>query len=113
TVGMVGADLANVVNEAALAAGRRHASAVEQVDFEEAIDRIQLGLQRRGRVMNDEEKRRVAYHESGHALVALTVPHADPVHRVSIIPRSIGALGATLQLPTEDPYLVSRDDLVD
>ncbi len=113
TVGMVGADLANVVNEAALAAGRRHASTVEQVDFEEAIDRIQLGLQRRGRVMNDEEKRRVAYHESGHALVALTVPHADPVHRVSIIPRSIGALGATLQLPTEDRYLVSRDELVD
>ncbi len=80
TVGMVGADLANVVNEAALAAGRRGASAVAQQDFEEAVDRIQLGLKRHGRVMNDDEKRRVAFHESGHALVALSVEHADPVH---------------------------------
>jgi cell division protease FtsH len=113
TVGMVGADLANVVNEAALAAGRRQATEVHQEDFEEAIDRIQLGLKRQGRVMSDDEKRRVAYHESGHALVALSVKHADPVHRVSIIPRSIGALGTTLQLPTEDRYLVTRDELRD
>jgi cell division protease FtsH len=113
TVGMVGADLANVVNEAALAAGRRGATEVHQEDFEEAIDRIQLGLKRHGRVMSEDEKRRVAFHESGHALVALSVKHADPVHRVSIIPRSIGALGTTLQLPTEDRYLVTRDELVD
>ena len=113
TPGMVGADLANVVNEAALAAARRQASEVEQRDFEEAIDRIQLGLRKRGRAMNDDEKRRVAYHEAGHALVALSVGHADPVHRVTIIPRSIGALGATLQLPTEDRYLVTRDELLD
>jgi cell division protease FtsH len=113
TVGMVGADLANVVNEAALAAGRREATEVHQEDFEEAIDRIQLGLKRQGRVMSDDEKRRVAYHEGGHALVALSVKHADPVHRVSIIPRSIGALGTTLQLPTEDRYLVTRNELLD
>jgi cell division protease FtsH len=113
TVGMVGADLANVVNEAALAAGRRNADAVSQQDFEEAVDRIQLGLKRRGRVMGDDEKRRVAYHEAGHALVALSVEHADPVHRVTIIPRSIGALGVTLQLPAEDRYLVTRRELTD
>jgi cell division protease FtsH len=113
TVGMVGADLANVVNEAALAAGRRNATEVHQRDFEEAVDRIQLGLERHGKVMTDAEKRRVAYHESGHTLVALSVKHADPVHRVSIIPRSIGALGTTLQLPTEDRYLITRDELLD
>jgi cell division protease FtsH len=113
TPGMVGADLANVVNEAALAAARRGARRVEQQDFEEAIDRILLGLKRRGRAMREEEKRRVGYHESGHALVALSVHHADPVHRVTIIPRSIGALGATLQLPTEDRYLVTRSELED
>ncbi len=113
TAGMVGADLANVVNEAALAAGRRSAPLVAQQDFEDAIDRIQLGLKRRGRVMNEDEKRRVAYHEGGHALVALSVEHADPVHRVTIIPRSIGSLGATLQLPAEDRYLVTRSELTD
>ena len=113
TAGMVGADLANVVNEAALAAGRRNATTVSQADFEEAIDRIQLGLKRRGRVMSEDEKRRVAVHEGGHALVALSVDHADPVHRVTIIPRSIGALGATLQLPTEDRYLLTRGELRD
>jgi cell division protease FtsH len=113
TPGMVGADLAKVVNEAALAAARRGSDLVGQKDFEEAIDRIQLGLEKKGRVMNDEEKRRVAYHESGHALVAMSVDHANPVHRVTIIPRSIGALGVTLQLPTEDRYLVTREDLLD
>ncbi|WP_437875983.1 ATP-dependent zinc metalloprotease FtsH [Sorangium sp. So ce513] len=113
TSGMVGADLANAVNEAALAAARRGSTLVEQRDFEEAIDRIQLGLKKRGRAMNEEEKRRVAFHEAGHALVALSVQHADPVHRVTIIPRSIGALGATLQLPTEDRYLMTRDELRD
>ncbi|MFO0709963.1 MAG: ATP-dependent zinc metalloprotease FtsH [Sandaracinus sp.] len=113
TPGMSGADLANVVNEAALAATRRKASEVELRDFEEAVDRIQLGLKKQGRVMTEEERRRVAYHECGHALVALSVEHADPVHRVTIIPRSVGALGATLQLPTEDRYLLTRGELLD
>ncbi|GMU63285.1 MAG: ATP-dependent zinc metalloprotease FtsH [Myxococcaceae bacterium] len=113
TPGMVGADLANVVNEAALARARRDGTSVEARDFEEAIDRIQRGLKKEGRVMNDAERRRVAWHEAGHALVALSVKHADPVHRVTIIPRSIGALGATLQLPTEDRYLMTREELVD
>jgi cell division protease FtsH len=113
TPGMVGADLANVVNEAALACARRDGKTVEQRDFEEAIDRLQLGLRKDGRVMNELERRRVAWHESGHALVALSVEHADPVHRVTILPRSIGALGATLQLPTEDRYLMTEDELRD
>jgi cell division protease FtsH len=113
TPGMVGADLAKVVNEAALAAARRGSDLVGQQDFEVAIDRIQLGLEKKGRVMSEDEKRRVAYHESGHALVALSVDRANPVHRVTIIPRSIGALGVTLQLPTEDRYLVTREDLLD
>jgi cell division protease FtsH len=113
TPGMVGADLAKVVNEGALAAARRGSQLVAQHDFEVAIDRIQLGLEKKGRVMNEDEKRRVAYHESGHALVALSVDHANPVHRVTIIPRSIGALGVTLQLPTEDRYLVTKEDLLD
>ena len=113
TPGMVGADLANVVNEAALASVRRSATVVTDRDFEEAIDRIQLGLKKEGRVMTDDEKRRVAFHEAGHALVALSVPHADPVHRVTIIPRSIGALGATLQLPTEERYVLTREELED
>jgi len=113
TPGMVGADIANVVNEAALAAARHGATEVETRDFEEAVDRIQLGLKKTGRLMSPEEKRRVAHHEAGHALVARTLPHADPVHRVTIIPRSIGALGATLQLPTEDRYLLTRDELRD
>ncbi|HVY44605.1 MAG TPA: ATP-dependent zinc metalloprotease FtsH, partial [Minicystis sp.] len=113
TPGMVGADLANVVNEAALASVRRGAGAVETADFEEAIDRIQLGLKKEGRVMSDDEKRRVALHEAGHALVALSVKHADPVHRVTIIPRSVGALGATLQLPAEERYLLTQPELED
>ncbi|MDQ3033364.1 MAG: ATP-dependent zinc metalloprotease FtsH [Myxococcota bacterium] len=113
TPGMAGADLANVVNEAALAASRRGAYEVEDRDFEEAVDRIQLGLKKKGRVMTEDERRRVAYHEGGHALVALSVQHADPVHRVTIIPRSIGALGATLQLPAEERYLMTRDELRD
>ena len=113
TPGMVGADLANVVNEAALACARRDAKTVEQRDYEEAIDRMQLGLRKDGRIMSESERRRVAWHEAGHALVALSVTHADPVHRVTIIPRSIGALGATLQLPTEDRYLMTEDELRD
>jgi cell division protease FtsH len=113
TPGMVGADLANVVNEAALASVRRRSKSVTAADFEEAIDRIQLGLKKEGRVMTEDERRRVAFHEAGHALVALSMRHADPVHRVTIIPRSIGALGATLQLPTEERYLMTREELKD
>jgi cell division protease FtsH len=113
TVGMVGADLANIVNEAALAAARRGARAVAQRDLDEAIDRAQLGLKKSGRMMSLEEKRRIAYHEAGHALVAMAVAHADPVHRVTIVPRSAGALGATLQLPTRDRYLLTRAQLTD
>jgi cell division protease FtsH len=113
TPGMVGADLAKVANEAALSGARRGSGEVSQHDFEIAIDRIQLGLEKKSRVMNEQEKRRVAYHECGHALVALSVDHANPVHRVTIIPRSIGALGVTLQLPTEERYLVTKEDLLD
>jgi cell division protease FtsH len=113
TPGMVGADLANVVNEAALATVRAGHETVGKHDFEEAVDRIQLGLKKEGRVMTDDEKRRVAFHEGGHALVAISMAHADPVHRVTIIPRSIGALGATLQLPTEERYLMTRAELRD
>ena len=113
TPGMVGADLANLVNEGALAAARRGSSEVAQADLEEAIDRIQLGLKKKNRVMSEDEKRRVAFHESGHALIALSMTHADPVHRVTIIPRSIGALGATLQVPTQDRYLLTHEQLRD
>lgn len=113
TPGMVGADLANLVNEAALAAARHSATQVSQENLEEALDRLQLGLKKKSRPMGEDEKRRVAFHESGHALVALSMHHADPVHRVTIIPRSVGALGATLQLPTEDRYLMTREELLD
>jgi cell division protease FtsH len=110
---MVGADLANIINEAALLAARRRAERVEMFDIEEAIDRVILGLAKKNRIMSAAEKERVAYHESGHALVALSIGHADPVHRVSIIPRSVGALGHTLQLPTEERFLMTRTELRD
>src|SRR5215469_4539561 len=113
TPGMAGADLANIVNEAALLAARRQGDQVEMYDLEEAIDRVMLGLEKKNRVMSAAEKERVAYHESGHALVALSVDHAAPVHRVTIIPRSVGALGHTLQLPTEERYLMTRTELID
>jgi cell division protease FtsH len=113
TPGMVGADLANIVNEAALNAARRNADQIEMRDLEQAVDRVTLGFEKRGRLISAEEKERVAYHETGHALVALSSPHADPVRRVSIIPRSIGALGHTLQLPGKDRYLMTEPDLED
>ncbi|OGP71221.1 MAG: cell division protein FtsH [Deltaproteobacteria bacterium RBG_13_58_19] len=113
TPGMVGSDLANIVNEAALLAARRDKSAVEMSDFEEAIDRVIAGLEKRNRLMNPREKEIVAYHETGHALVAEALPSVDPVHRVSIIPRGIGSLGYTMQLPTEDRYLMTRSELED
>ena len=113
TAGMVGADLANVINEAALLGARRQAEVIELRDLEEAIDRVLLGLEKKNRVMNEKERQRVAYHETGHALIALSVEHADPVHRVSIIPRSIGALGHMLQLPTEERYLMTKPEIED
>jgi cell division protease FtsH len=113
TPGMVGSDLANIINEAALLAARRGADEVQMRDLEEAIDRVMLGLEKRTRVMSEEEKKRVAYHETGHALVALSVEHADPVHRISIIPRSVSALGYTLQLPTHERFLMTQPELED
>jgi cell division protease FtsH len=113
TPGMVGSDLANIVNEAALLAARKNKSAVEMDDFEEAIDRVVAGLEKRNRVMNPREKEIVAYHETGHALVAEVLPTTDKVHRVSIIPRGIGSLGYTMQLPTEERYLMTKTELED
>ncbi len=111
TPGMVGADLANVVNEAALLAIRRGRETVEQQDFQEAVERVIAGLERKNRVLSQEERRRVAHHEVGHALIAISLPGSDPVHKISIIPRGIAALGYTLQLPTEDRYLLTRTEL--
>ncbi len=113
TAGFVGADLANLINEAALLAARNNKSQVEMADLEEAVDRVVAGLEKKARVMNPKERERVAYHEAGHALVAATVPTGDPVHKISIIPRGIAALGYTLQLPTEDRYLLTRSELLD
>ena len=112
TPGFVGADLANLVNEAALCAARHNRSHVTMADFQEAADRIIGGLEKKNRAMNPHEKEVVAYHESGHALVAMIVPHVDPVHKISIIPRGIGALGYTQQVPTEDRYLMTRQELL-
>jgi cell division protease FtsH len=112
TPGFVGADLANIVNEAALLAARQGKDAVEMRDFDEAIERVVAGLQKKSRVMSPKEKKTVAYHESGHALVAELVPGADPVSKISIIPRGIAALGYTQQLPTEDRYLMTRSELL-
>jgi len=113
TPGMVGSDMATIVNEAALLAARRGAAEVEMRDFEEAIDRVMLGLEKKKQVMSADEKERVAHHETGHTLVALSVKHADPVHRVSIIPRTIGALGYTLQLPLHEKYLMTQPEIED
>jgi len=112
TPGFVGADLANIINEAALLAARAGKNAVEMTDFDEAIERVVAGLQKKSRVMNPKEKKTVAYHESGHALVAELVPGADPVSKISIIPRGVAALGYTQQLPTEDRYLMTRSELM-
>lgn len=111
TPGLSGADLANVVNEAALLAARKDKRDVEMADFEEAIDRVIAGLEKKSRVINPREKRIVAVHETGHALVAAFSEGADKVHKISIIPRGIGALGYTQQLPTEDRYLMTRAEL--
>jgi cell division protease FtsH len=111
TPGFSGADLANLVNEAALLATRRSADSVTLDDFTQAVERIVAGLEKRSRVLNEAERRTVAYHEMGHALVAMSVPGADPVHKISIIPRGIGALGYTIQRPTEDRFLMTREEL--
>jgi cell division protease FtsH len=110
TAGFAGADLANLVNEAALLAARRDKTAVDRKDFDEAIDRVIAGLEKK-RVMGDKERRIVAYHESGHAIVASVLPGLDPVHKISIVQRGFGALGYTMQLPLEDRYLMTRGDL--
>jgi cell division protease FtsH len=111
TPGFSGADLANLVNEAALLATRRGADAVKSADFNEAIERLIAGLEKRNRVLNETERRVVAHHELGHALVAIALPGTDPVHKISIIPRGVGALGYTIQRPTEDRFLMTREEL--
>jgi cell division protease FtsH len=111
TPGFTGADLANLVNEAALLATRRRGDAVTMADFNNAIERIVAGLEKRNRLLNPKEREIVAYHEMGHALVAMTLPGVDPVHKVSIIPRGVGALGYTIQRPTEDRFLMTRTEL--
>jgi cell division protease FtsH len=111
TPGFTGADLANLVNEAAIFATRRSGKKVTLQDFTEAMERIVAGSQKKSRLLNASERERVAFHEMGHALVAASLPGSDPVHKVSIIPRSIGALGYTLQRPTEDRFLITTDEL--
>jgi cell division protease FtsH len=111
TPGFSGADLANLVNEAALLAARRNHSKVEQEDFSEAIERVVAGLEKKSRVLNDKEKKIVAYHEVGHALVGATMPGTDQVEKISIVPRGMAALGYTLQLPTEDRFLRDEAEL--
>jgi cell division protease FtsH len=111
TPGFSGADLANLVNEAALLATRRRAQAVEMQDFNAGIERIVAGLEKKNRLLNPHERRVVAYHEMGHALVATALPGSDPVHKISIIPRGVGALGYTIQRPTEDRFLMTRAEL--
>lgn len=113
TPGMVGADIANIVNEAALLAARKGKDHVEMEDFEEAIERAIAGLEKKSRVINKKEKEIVAIHECGHAIVASSLPNADPVRRISIIPRGISALGYTMQMPTEDRYLLTKSELLD
>ncbi|WP_442754891.1 ATP-dependent zinc metalloprotease FtsH [Methylocystis sp. JAN1] len=113
TPGFTGADLANLVNEAAMLATRRGAVSVSAADFVAAIERVLAGPEKRKRVLNPQERRIVAYHEMGHAIVAMALPHVDPIKKVSIIPRGLGALGYTMQMPTEDRYLMTRAELLD
>jgi cell division protease FtsH len=112
TPGMVGADLANLVNEAALLAVRRDKKEVGMAEFEEAVERVMAGLEKKNRLINPKEKETVAYHELGHAIVALSLPGTDPVHKISIIPRGIAALGYTMQVPTEDRFLMRKAELL-
>jgi cell division protease FtsH len=112
TPGMVGADLANLVNEAALLAVRRDKKEVSMSEFEEAVERVMAGLEKKNRLINPEERKIVAYHELGHAVVALSLPGTDPVQKISIIPRGIAALGYTMQVPTEDRFLMKKTELL-
>jgi cell division protease FtsH len=112
TSGMSGADLANLVNEAALLAVRREKNLVGIAEFEEAVERVVAGLEKKNRLINPDEKRIVAYHELGHALVALDLPGTDPVRKITIVPRGIAALGYTMQVPTEDRFLMRRTELL-
>lgn len=112
TSGMVGADLANLVNEAALLAVRRKKNRVTMKEFEEAVERVIAGLEKKNRLINEEERKIVAYHEVGHALVALSLPGTDPVKKISIVPRGIAALGYTMQVPTEDRFLMKKTELL-
>ena len=112
TPGFTGADLANLVNEAAVLATRRHAQSVSLDDFTAAVERVVAGLERRKRLINPRERRIVAHHEMGHAIVAMALPDTDPIKKVSIIPRGMGALGYTMQMPTEDRYLMTRTELL-
>ena len=111
TAGFTGADIANLINEAAIAATRRKADEVSFDDFTVAIERIVAGVEKKSRLLSKDERRRVAYHEMGHALVAASLPGVDPVQKVSIIPRGVGALGYTMQRPTEDRFLLSASEL--
>ncbi len=111
TVGFVGADLANLVNEAALLAARNGKTTAGMEDFNEGVERVMAGLEKKQRIIHEDEKLRVAYHEAGHALVAYSLPNTDPVHKVSIIPRGIAALGYTMQRPQQDRYLMTQVDL--
>ncbi|MBI4400563.1 MAG: ATP-dependent metallopeptidase FtsH/Yme1/Tma family protein [Nitrospirae bacterium] len=111
TPGFVGADLANIINEAALLAVRRDKDKIELADLQEAVERVIAGLEKKNRVLNPAEKERVAHHEVGHALVALSIPGTDTVQKISIIPRGIAALGYTIQLPTEDRFLMTKSEL--
>ncbi|MDD2722944.1 MAG: ATP-dependent zinc metalloprotease FtsH [Methylovulum sp.] len=113
TPGLVGADLANIANEAAIIATRLDHKQIEMTDFEAAIDRILAGPEKKNRTLNTEEKRRVAYHEAGHALIAEKIPTGQPVHKISIIPRGVSALGFTLQLPIEEKFLLTENELKD
>jgi cell division protease FtsH len=113
TAGLSGADLANLLNEAALLAARRQAKEIAQRDLEEAIEKVVAGPERKSRRLNEEEKRRVAYHEVGHALIAVYSEHGDPVHKISIVPRGRGVLGYTMQLPSEDQFLMTRSELLE
>jgi cell division protease FtsH len=112
TPGFSGADLANLVNEAALLAVRRKKKIVDMPEFEEAVERVMAGLEKKNRLINKKEREIVAYHEMGHALVALSLPGTDPVQKISIIPRGIAALGYTMQVPTEDRFLMSKTELL-
>jgi cell division protease FtsH len=111
TSGFVGADLANLVNEAALLAARKDKRAVGMEEFNEGVERVTAGLEKKQRIIQEDEKQRVAYHESGHALVAYSLPNTDPVHKVSIIPRGLAALGYTMQRPEGDRYLMTQAEL--